>query len=104
LTDHETADYISGRQGNEPQIYIGDNRYRLSPIWISASSSGRDPAPSTVDAFVRARWTTTARLAYALSLDHQKAEDLRTEDLAQAALELLRRMAYRQPKPRVLSR
>jgi RNA polymerase sigma-70 factor (sigma-E family) len=28
------------------------------------------------DEFVRARWTTTARLAYALTLDHQKAEDL----------------------------
>jgi len=31
------------------------------------------------DAFVRARWTTTARLAYALTLDHQKAEDLAQE-------------------------
>lgn len=28
------------------------------------------------DEFVRARWTATARLAYALTLDHQKAEDL----------------------------
>jgi RNA polymerase sigma-70 factor (sigma-E family) len=31
------------------------------------------------DAFVRARWTATARLAYALTLDHQKAEDLAQE-------------------------
>lgn len=31
------------------------------------------------DAFVRARWTVTARLAYALTLDHQKAEDLAQE-------------------------
>jgi RNA polymerase sigma-70 factor (sigma-E family) len=31
------------------------------------------------DAFVRARWTGTARLAYALTLDHQKAEDLAQE-------------------------
>jgi len=39
--------------------------------------------PMTVDndfdAFVRARWSTTARLAYALTLDHQKAEDLAQE-------------------------
>ncbi|WP_433168937.1 SigE family RNA polymerase sigma factor [Kribbella sp. CA-247076] len=31
------------------------------------------------DDFVRARWTATARLAYALTLDHQKAEDLAQE-------------------------
>ncbi|TCC66470.1 SigE family RNA polymerase sigma factor [Kribbella pittospori] len=31
------------------------------------------------DAFVRARWTATARLAYALTLDHQQAEDLAQE-------------------------
>jgi RNA polymerase sigma-70 factor (sigma-E family) len=31
------------------------------------------------DEFVRARWTATARLAYALTLDHQKAEDLAQE-------------------------
>lgn len=31
------------------------------------------------DAFVRARWTSTARLAYALTLDHQQAEDLAQE-------------------------
>ncbi|MGW1340695.1 SigE family RNA polymerase sigma factor [Kribbella sp. NPDC002412] len=31
------------------------------------------------DAFVRARWTATARLAYALTLDHQRAEDLAQE-------------------------
>ncbi|ONI78346.1 siderophore-interacting protein [Kribbella sp. ALI-6-A] len=31
------------------------------------------------DAFVRARWTTTARFAYALTLDHQRAEDLAQE-------------------------
>ncbi|MFI7061171.1 SigE family RNA polymerase sigma factor [Kribbella sp. NPDC050124] len=34
---------------------------------------------SDFDAFVRARWTATARLAYALTLDHQKAEDLAQE-------------------------
>ncbi|MDX6235615.1 MAG: hypothetical protein QOG10_430, partial [Kribbellaceae bacterium] len=39
-----------------------------------------DPtADEGFDAFVRARWTTTARLAYALTLDHQKAEDLAQE-------------------------
>ncbi|MDX2972959.1 SigE family RNA polymerase sigma factor [Kribbella solani] len=31
------------------------------------------------DEFVRARWRTTARLAYALTLDHQQAEDLAQE-------------------------
>jgi RNA polymerase sigma-70 factor (sigma-E family) len=31
------------------------------------------------DNFVRARWSVTARLAYALTLDHQKAEDLAQE-------------------------
>jgi RNA polymerase sigma-70 factor (sigma-E family) len=31
------------------------------------------------DAFVRARWTATSRLAYALTLDHQQAEDLAQE-------------------------
>jgi RNA polymerase sigma-70 factor (sigma-E family) len=31
------------------------------------------------DDFVRARWTATARLAYALTLDHQQAEDLAQE-------------------------
>lgn len=31
------------------------------------------------DAFVRARWTAIARLAYALTLDRQKAEDLAQE-------------------------
>jgi len=31
------------------------------------------------DAFVRARWSATARLAYALTLDRQKAEDLAQE-------------------------
>jgi RNA polymerase sigma-70 factor (sigma-E family) len=31
------------------------------------------------DAFVRARWTMTARLAYALTLDHQRAEDVAQE-------------------------
>ncbi|MET9272353.1 SigE family RNA polymerase sigma factor [Kribbella sp. NPDC003557] len=31
------------------------------------------------DEFVRARWSATARLAYALTLDHQKAEDLAQE-------------------------
>jgi RNA polymerase sigma-70 factor (sigma-E family) len=35
--------------------------------------------PDDFDAFVRARWTATARLAYALTLDHQKAEDLAQE-------------------------
>jgi RNA polymerase sigma-70 factor (sigma-E family) len=39
-----------------------------------------DPtADEGFDAFVRARWTATARLAYALTLDHQKAEDLAQE-------------------------
>ncbi|RZU01320.1 RNA polymerase sigma-70 factor (sigma-E family) [Kribbella rubisoli] len=33
-------------------------------------------AEDDFDEFVRARWTATARLAYALTLDHQKAEDL----------------------------
>ncbi|WP_371401853.1 SigE family RNA polymerase sigma factor [Kribbella sp. NBC_00662] len=33
-------------------------------------------AEDDFDEFVRARWTVTARLAYALTLDHQKAEDL----------------------------
>jgi hypothetical protein len=36
-------------------------------------------AEDDFDAFVRARWTATARLAYALTLDHQKAEDLAQE-------------------------
>jgi RNA polymerase sigma-70 factor (sigma-E family) len=39
----------------------------------------QDPIDEDFDAFVRARWTATARLAYALSLDHQKAEDLAQE-------------------------
>lgn len=34
------------------------------------------------DEFVRARWTATARLAYALTLDHGKAEDLTQESFA----------------------
>lgn len=38
-----------------------------------------DPVGDDFDAFVRARWTATARLAYALTLDHQKAEDLAQE-------------------------
>lgn len=38
-----------------------------------------EPVDDDFDAFVRARWTTTARLAYALTLDHQKAEDLAQE-------------------------
>jgi RNA polymerase sigma-70 factor (sigma-E family) len=38
-----------------------------------------DPHSDDFDAFVRARWTATARLAYALTLDHQKAEDLAQE-------------------------
>ena len=33
-------------------------------------------AEDDFDEFVRARWSATARLAYALTLDHQKAEDL----------------------------
>lgn len=45
------------------------------------SVSGRDPGDG-FDAFVRARWTATARLAYALTLDHQKAEDLAQESFA----------------------
>ena len=36
-------------------------------------------ADDRFDEFVRARWTATARLAYALTLDHGKAEDL-TQD------------------------
>ena len=40
------------------------------------------------DAFVRARWTGTARLAYALTLDHQKAEDLAQGGLHQALVPL----------------
>ena len=36
-------------------------------------------ADDDFDAFVRARWSTTARLAYALTLDHQRAEDLAQE-------------------------
>ena len=38
-----------------------------------------DPGGEDFDAFVRARWTATARLAYALTLDHQQAEDLAQE-------------------------
>ena len=38
-----------------------------------------NPGGEDFDAFVRARWTATARLAYALTLDHQKAEDLAQE-------------------------
>ena len=38
-----------------------------------------DPVDEDFDAFVRARWSATARLAYALALDHQKAEDLAQE-------------------------
>jgi RNA polymerase sigma-70 factor (sigma-E family) len=39
----------------------------------------QDPIGEDFDAFVRARWTATARLAYALTLDHQQAEDLAQE-------------------------
>ncbi|WP_460661619.1 SigE family RNA polymerase sigma factor [Kribbella swartbergensis] len=39
----------------------------------------QDPTSDDFDAFVRARWSTTARLAYALTLDHQTAEDLAQE-------------------------
>jgi RNA polymerase sigma-70 factor (sigma-E family) len=39
----------------------------------------KDPKGEDFDAFVRARWTATARLAYALTLDHQQAEDLAQE-------------------------
>jgi RNA polymerase sigma-70 factor (sigma-E family) len=39
----------------------------------------KDSIDEDFDAFVRARWTTTARLAYALTLDHQRAEDLAQE-------------------------
>ena len=34
------------------------------------------------DEFVRARWTATARLAYAIALDHGRAEDLTQEAFA----------------------
>jgi len=37
------------------------------------------PTEADFDDFVRARWSTTARLAYALTLDHQRAEDLAQE-------------------------
>ncbi|MBB6568981.1 SigE family RNA polymerase sigma factor [Kribbella sandramycini] len=37
------------------------------------------PTAADFDDFVRARWSATARLAYALTLDHQRAEDLAQE-------------------------
>ncbi|MEU4608631.1 SigE family RNA polymerase sigma factor [Kribbella sp. NPDC023972] len=39
----------------------------------------REEPAEDFDAFVRARWSATARLADALTLDHQKAEDLAQE-------------------------
>lgn len=39
----------------------------------------KDSEDEDFDAFVRARWTATARLAYAFTLDHQQAEDLAQE-------------------------
>ncbi|MFC0625447.1 SigE family RNA polymerase sigma factor [Kribbella deserti] len=45
------------------------------------NTAGRDPGDD-FDAFVRARWTTTARFAYALTLDRQAAEDLAQESFA----------------------
>src|SRR3954449_13339357 len=50
-------------------------------LWGEEGMPMRDDstADEGFDAFVRARWTATARLAYALTLDHQKAEDLAQE-------------------------
>ena len=48
----------------------------------------QDPIGEDFDAFVRARWTATARLAYALTLDHQQAEDLAQEAFHEAVVPL----------------
>lgn len=48
----------------------------MTPDSGAASDAGFDD-------FVRARWTSTSRLAYALRLDHQQAEDLSEKTVAE---------------------